>query len=111
MNEKPLLRWRVYITVLVLLAEFAQHLDREHFHGDMMSHNVLNRRNLRVISNAWGALLLSALTRFSSGFGEKRIASKSGESGLAVKLRVSVVVGFVGALLSGALLAGSLANH
>ena len=108
MNEKPLRQWRVYLTVLVLLAELA-HLAWEHFHGGVLSHNILNRRDLPAISNAWGALLLPALAWFSGGFIQKRIASKSAANELTPKLPTSVVIGFLGALLMGTLLAGSFA--
>ena len=109
MNDKPLLRWRVYLTALVFLAELA-HLAWEHFHGGVVSHNILNRRDLPAISNAWGALLLPALAWFLSGFVQTRIASKSDANELTAKLPMSVVVGFVGALVFGAVLAGSFAN-
>ena len=109
MNDQPLLRWRVYLTAVVLLAELA-HLAWEHFHGGVLSHNILNRRDLPAISNGWGALLLPALAWLSSGLVQKRIASKSATTELIAKLRLSVMIGFVGALVFGALLAGSFAN-
>ena len=108
MNEKPLRRWRVYLTALVLLVELA-HLAWEHFHGGVVSHNILNRRDLPAISNAWGALLLPALAWFLSGFVQTRMASNSAGTELTKKLRTSAVIGFVSALIFGALLAGSFA--
>jgi uncharacterized membrane protein YeaQ/YmgE (transglycosylase-associated protein family) len=71
---------------------------------------MLNRRDLPAISNAWGVLLLPALAWFLSGFVERRIVSASDANEATEKLPMSVVVGFVGALLFGALLAGSFAN-
>ena len=108
MNEKPLRRWRVYLTALVLLAELA-HLAWEHFEGGVVSHNILNRRDLPAISNAWGALLLPALAWFLSGFVQRRTASNSTGTELTEKLPTSAVIGFVSALIFGALLARSFA--
>ena len=108
MNEKPLRRWRIYLTALVLLAELA-HLAWEHFHGGVVSHNILNRRDLPAISNAWGALLLAALAWFLSGFVQRRMASNSPGTELTEKLPTSAVIGFVSAMIFGALLAGSFA--
>ena len=109
MNDKKFLRWRVYFTALVMLAELA-HLAWEHFHGGVRSHHILNRADLPAISNAWGALLLPVLTWFLSGFVQKRIAFHADGEEAASKLPVIVVAGFVGSLLFGVLLAGSFAN-
>lgn len=108
MNEKAALRWRIYLTALVLMAELA-HLAWEHFHGGVVSHNILNRRDLPAISNAWGALLLPALAWFLSGLVQRRIASKSTATEMKEELPTSVIVGFLGSLSFGALLAGSFA--
>lgn len=101
MNEKPVLQWRIYLTLFVLLAELA-HLAWEHFHGGVVSHNILNRRDLPAISNLWGALLLPALAWFLSGFTQKRMRSQCEGRLAATTLPMSVIVGFLGPLLYGA---------
>jgi hypothetical protein len=107
-NDKPHLRWRVYLTVLVTLAELA-HLAWEHLHGGVRSHHILNRADLPAISNAWGALLLPAMAWFLSGRAQRRFTDQTGVRDAAATLPMSVVVGFFGALLFGALFAGSFA--
>lgn len=109
MNDKPLPQWRIYLIALVLLAELA-HLTWEHFHGGVVSHNILNRRDLPAISNAWGVLLLPALAWFLSGFTQNRIASRYAGNEREFIFPIPVIIGFVGALIFGALLAASFAN-
>jgi len=100
LNGKPLARWRVYFTALVVLAELA-HLAWEHFHGGVRSHHLLDRADLPAISNAWAALLLPAMAWFLSGRVQRRITSKS-----QATRPVTVVVTFIAALLFDALFAG-----
>ncbi len=106
MNEKLIPRWRVYLTVLVMLAELA-HLAWEHFHGGVRSHHILNRADLPAISNAWGALLLPAMAWFLSGRVQRRVKAQTDVKDMAATLPMSVVTGFVSALLFGTLFAGS----
>jgi hypothetical protein len=107
-QERPQLR--LYLTGLVLLAELA-HLTWEHFNGGVVSHHILHRSELPAISNWCGVLLLPALTWFLTGRIQKRLALDSTGKGAATTLPVRVVIGFVGSLLLGILLAVSFANH
>lgn len=109
MSERQTPRWRIYVIALVILAELA-HLAWEHFHGGIRSHHVLNRADLPAISNAWGLLLLPVLAWFLGGRVQRRMALQADAGEAAARLPASVVTGFVGALLFGALLAGSFAT-
>ena len=53
---------------------------------------------------------MTALARFSSGFVQRRIASKSAGNEVPPKLPTNVIAGFVGELIYGALLATSFAK-
>ncbi len=100
--------WRVYLTVLVVLAEVA-HLAWEHVHGGVRSHHVLNRADLPAISNAWGALLLPAMAWFLSGRVQRRIAPEADGADAPAIPPAAVVTGFVGALIFGTVFAGLFA--
>ncbi|MDQ6769716.1 MAG: hypothetical protein M3Z54_06985 [Gemmatimonadota bacterium] len=104
MSEQQRPQLRLYLTGLVLLAEGA-HLTWEHFHGGVVSHHILHRSDMPAISNWWGVLLLPALTWFLTGRIQKRLALDSAGKG------TTVVLGFVGSLLYGILLAVSFTNH
>lgn len=106
MSEPQMARWRPYFIAFVLLAELA-HLAWEYFNGGVRSHHILNRADLPEISNAWGVLLLPALAWFLTGRIQKRIARRSKGGAAASKLPMSVVAGFVGALLFGIVLSAS----
>ena len=93
-------RWRAYFTALVLLAELA-HLAWEHFHGGVRSHHILNRADLPAISNAWGMLLLPALTWFLAGRIQRRVALQSSANTVAPTMPLSIIAGFLVALLVG----------
>jgi uncharacterized membrane protein YeaQ/YmgE (transglycosylase-associated protein family) len=97
MSDQPLQRFRVPLTAVVLLAALAN-LAWEHFNGGVQSHHLLHRANLPAISNWWSVLLLPALTWFAVGRVQKRVTAG---------LPMSVVVGFVGALLYGGILAAA----
>lgn len=109
MGEQQLPRLRLLLTVLVTLAELVR-LTWEHFNGGVQSHHILNRSDIPAISNWWGVLLLPALTWFLTGRIQKRVALHSGAQEAALKLHVSIVAGFVGALLFGILLSASFIN-
>jgi hypothetical protein len=100
---------RMGLTAAVLIAELA-HLAWEHLHGGIVSHHLLNSADLPAISNAWGMLLLPALTWFASGRVEKRVARHPGGEGTASELRSSVITGFVGSLLLGVLLSAAFST-
>lgn len=100
MKTIPLARVRAPFTVFVFLAEVA-HLAWEQLNGGVLSHNILNNPDLPAISNWWGLLVLPVLTWVLTGFIERRIANTSAAAGLPI----SVMVGFVAALLVGVLFA------
>jgi hypothetical protein len=106
MSSQRLRQWRIYLTVVVLVAELA-HLAWEHFHGGVRIHHFLARSDMPAFSNWWGLLVLPALAWFAGGRVEKRIAFKSAGDGVAAKLPASVIAGFVGGLLFGVLLSAS----
>jgi hypothetical protein len=108
MSRANLSRWRGYFTALVLLAELA-HLAWEHFHGGVRSHHILNRGDLPAISNAWGMLLLPALTWFLTGRTQRRIERQSSANAVVRTMPPGVVAGFLGALLVGIALSAAFA--
>jgi hypothetical protein len=110
MSEQQRPRLRFYLTGLVMLAELA-HLAWEHFHGGVTSHHILHRADMPAISNWWGALVLPALTWFLTGRIQRRIALHSESSGERSTVPVSVVAGFVGALLFGISLSVAFTNN
>ncbi len=109
MNEQQRPRWRIYFTVLVLLAEIA-HLAWEHFHGGIVSHHFLARRDMPAISNAWGLILLPALVWFLTGRLQKRLAKDAGLSASRPTFPSSVIFAFAAALLFGVLLSTAFMN-
>lgn len=120
MNEQQAKRIRIYLTVAVLLAEIG-HLAWEHFHGGIASHHFLNRADMPAVSNAWGLLLLPAISWFLGGIALRRsIATAAavtinapGGQAEAAGLARGVFVGFFAGLLFGASLAAtfSLGYH
>jgi hypothetical protein len=101
MNEKILLKTRLYITALVTLAIWSL-LAWNHYHGGVPSHNILAREDMPSISNWWGGVLLPLLTWFLLYRIQRRIKSQDEKSD--AKLPLNVVYGFAGALLFGVLL-------
>lgn len=99
---------RLWITAAVLVAQLA-HLAWEHFHGGVASHHVLRRADLPAISNWWGAVVLPLLTWFLTGRIQRRVVALPAGSRTVSGLPWSVVAGFCGALLVGAVIAGSFA--
>ena len=99
MKETEFIKWRVYVTALVLVLE-SVHLAWEYFNGGVPSHHLLNNPDLPAISNWWGVLLLPAIAWFLSGGIQKRIALQSASKIYSV-IPSSVIAGFVGALLFG----------
>jgi len=100
MMQKDSPRMRAYFTVLVMLAELA-HLAWEHLNGGIRSHHLLNRADLPAISNAWGALLLPALTWFLVARIQKRIALHPGRQGTTSGLPLGIIASFFAALFFG----------
>jgi hypothetical protein len=99
-------QWRIYLVVLVTIAELA-HLAWEYFHGGVRAHHFLARSDMPAFSNWLGLLVLPALAWFAGGRVEKRMARKSVSGEVSAKLPASVIAGFVGASLLGILLSAS----
>lgn len=109
MSEQKLSRMRLYLTVLATLAELAN-LAWEHFNGGVVSHHILDRADLPAISNWWSGLLIPVLTWFLVGCIQRRIALHSGEHTTISRLPLTVIAGFVGALLFGILISISFTH-
>lgn len=103
MNAQHPLRTRLSLTGVVLLAE-GGHLIWEHLHGGVVRHHLLHRSDLPAISNAWGAILLPALTWFLTGRIQRRI-NRHSEVTEATTPPSTVFIGFVAALMGGISLA------
>ncbi len=98
-KSKEFIKWRVYLTALILILELV-HLAWEYFNGGVPSHHLLNNPDLPAISNWWGALLLPAIAWFLSGGIQKRLALQPASKVYSV-IPSTVIGGFVGALLFG----------
>lgn len=88
--------------MLVAVAE-AAHLAWEHFHGGIVTHNLLARGDLPGFWNGFGMLLLPALAWHAAGRAERRRVPPRGP------LPTSVYLGFFGALVWGGALAATFA--
>jgi hypothetical protein len=102
-------RLRAGLTALVLVAELA-HLAWEHLHGGIVTHHLLTRADLPAISNAWGVVLLPALTWFTSGRVARRVTRHSRGEGTASRLPPGLITGFVGSLVIGIVLSAAFSN-
>ena len=78
---------RGYLTLAVLFFETA-HLAWESLHGGVVSHNLLNRRDLPAISNWWGLAFLPMLAWFMVG----RVQSRDPFIGKAAVIRFLVAL-------------------
>jgi hypothetical protein len=99
MSRQSLPRW---IFPVAALAFAASQLAYEHFNGGVVSHNLLNRRDLPAISNWWGLLTLPLLGLLLAW----RIRALRASTGRAPR---AVLVALAGAFAYGAVLAGSFA--
>lgn len=91
---EPFDRLRVALTVLVALGIWSL-LAWQHFHGGVPVHHLFADPEMPPISNAWGGLLLPALTWGLLGLSRRRLA-KAG-----ITDPTSVVVGLVGGIAFG----------
>jgi hypothetical protein len=97
MDDQQFLRVRGTSTAAVAVAEWT-FLVWQHFHGGVPSHHFFDRADMPAISGWWGGLLLPAMTWFLIGRVQRRVAVRDSAS-----MRYALV-GFVSALLFGALL-------
>jgi len=109
MNENYLFRIRLYITGLVTLSIWML-LVWQHFHDGVPSHYILNRADMPAFSNWWGGLLLPSLTWFLLLRIHKRIVRHNDEKSGSKKHLISIIIGFVGALLFGVMISVAFMN-
>lgn len=91
---------RVAFTALVWLAQLA-HLAWDHAHGGIPSHHLLANPDLPAVSNAWGIVLLPALTWWLTGrirrrvsrLHERGVPTRRAWRGVAIAFAVAAVVG------------------
>lgn len=102
MTKKEFFRTRLYFTGFATLAIGAL-LTWNHFNGGVPSHHVLADKNLPLISNWWGGLVIPLLTWFLTYRIQKRIY-RSVNRGTDSNLK-QALVGFCIALAFGTLLA------
>lgn len=100
---------RLWLTLAVVVAECA-HLAWEISNGGIVSHHVLDRVDLRAISNALGLLLLPALTWCLSGLALRRVGATLTGTGSLSGMPSGVIVGFAGALMLGIALSACFSN-
>lgn len=103
MNEKMFFKTRLYFTGIVTIAIWAL-LAWNYSHGGVPSHHILDNEDLPVISNWWGGFLLPLLTWFLLYRIQKRLIHKNNEQSKTSKPSISILYGFIGALLFGMLL-------
>lgn len=107
-SQQPL--GRVWITGAVAVCMWAL-LVWEHTHGGVASHNILHRAGLPAISNWWGGVLLPVLTWVVLGRVQRRavrpVGVSAGASGGSAQYPRAAILGLVGALAYGALMATS----
>jgi hypothetical protein len=103
MNQTNFVKIRLYFTISVALAVWAQ-LVWNHFNGGVPSHYILANKELPAISNWWGAILLPVLTWFLLYCIQKRALNNQNEYAETPMLLRHLLYGFLGALLFGALL-------
>lgn len=107
MIKNPLLKTRLYITGVVILAIWLL-LVWNYYHGGIPSHHILAREDMPSISNAWGALVLPVLTWFLLYRIEQRLRGAWASAGGLLYPR-DVVLGFTSALLFGIVMSMSFA--
>jgi hypothetical protein len=98
-NTKSLFKERLFLTTVVALAIWTL-LAWNYYHGGVPSHHVLARKDLPLISNWWGAILLPILTWLLTYLAAKRIERAVDPSALA-----KAAVAFFVAIGYGALIA------
>lgn len=98
-------RWRIALTLAVLLAEVT-HLAFEHLQGGIVSHHLLARPDLPAVWNGWGLLLLPAMAWFVSGRVARRLDRQVDRRrvlrGALVGFGAALSLAFVGGLENGA---------
>ncbi len=96
---------RILATVVVALVVLAQLLWQT-LHGGIVSHHLLHRADMPAISNAWGLLVLPALTWWLTGRVQQRLAARRrADAGEAGRGSTGTLLGFLAALAFGGFVA------
>ncbi|MCB2408742.1 hypothetical protein [Hymenobacter lucidus] len=104
MTEKRFSTFSLYGTLLVTVAIWAL-LAWSHYHGGVPSHHLLARPDMPAISNWWGGLLLPVLTWFLLARIRRQAFGTTNSYSAAPRALRRALVGFVGALSFGVLIA------
>jgi hypothetical protein len=109
MQSKNPVMTKILITAIVTIVIWGL-LVREHFHGGVPSHHLLDQKDLPAISNWWGGLLLPVLTWILLGRIEKRL-NKQGAATQRTKAQNIKIAGlFLLGSMMGILIAVSFTN-
>lgn len=101
MNHRSPVFRRILATVVVALVVLAQLLWQT-LHGGIVSHHLLHRADMPAISNAWGILVLPALTWWLTGRIQQRLAARRRIDAVeAGKTFTGMIPGFLAALAFG----------
>jgi hypothetical protein len=103
MSEKLFFKIRLYFTGIVSIAIWSL-LTWDYYHGGVPIHHILHREDLPSFSNWWAVLLLPLLTWFLLYRIQKRIGSNKEKNSQLVNIPISIIYGFIGALLFGIVL-------
>ena len=101
MNPKQFSKIRLYFTAAIALLIWSL-LIWQYLHEGVPSHHLLQRADMPAMSNWWGALVLPALSWFALGRIHTRILFQ--QSGEQTRYPTSIILGFVVALIYGAML-------
>ena len=103
MNEKYLLKLRIYITALTAIAIWSLLL-WDYAHGGVPIHHLLQRADMPSFSNWWGGLLIPVLTWFLLNQICKRIPVNNGEKVNFTTIPIAIYTGFFASLTFGIIL-------
>lgn len=99
---------RIYTTLLVVIFIWSLLL-WEKFHGGVVTHHILQRSDLPGISNWWGLALLPFLSWLTFFKMQKRVYQSTEEKAQKTTFR-NCIIGFLGALVFGIVLASAFSN-
>ena len=105
MNEQQLKQFRFYFTCAVTITISAL-LVWQYFNGGVPSHHLLQRADLPAISNWWGGVLLPIISWFFLERIHQRIITDNNDE---KKYPRAIIVGFICALIYGAIFSASFA--
>jgi uncharacterized protein YacL len=109
MQGKNSLITRILITGIVTILIFGLLL-WEHFHGGVLTHHIMHRKDLPGISNWWGGLLIPLLTWIALSRIEKRLNKQDSLQQQAKDQYIKIIRLFLLGLTLGLLIAISFTN-